>query len=226
MAHAYTIAISRLEGLLGKSMEVIPFEKLLPQAKERSLAALEVGGEFLSVLLKRPTHAWKHFHKGTDLLRDWDTFNMKKAALILKQGEADPHSEDEVLPQLKLSRTRKAPNEPQPQSPPNQSTPSPKKKKKPSFDVSSPNLSDDFLRNPSCSNSGTENHLWEIQAAHKEQERLRALLERATETEHALKKRVTTLECEASASERLASVLKVSDCFFLERMSEIPIAPR
>ena len=84
MAHAYTIAISRQESLLGKSMQVVVYENLMPHAKERSLAALDAGEEFLSELLKRPTHAWKHFHKGTDLLRDWDTFNMKKVALIAK----------------------------------------------------------------------------------------------------------------------------------------------
>ena len=216
MAHAYTIAISRLEGLLGKSMQVVTYEKMLPQAKERSLAALGVGEEFLSVLLKCPTHAWKHFHKGADLLRDWDTFNMKKAALMLKQGEADHLSEEEVIPERKLSRTRKAGND----LSPSPTTPSPKKKKMPapSIEVSSPDLSEDFVRNPSCSNSGTDNHLWEMQAAHKEQERLRELLEKAIEKEDVLKKRVTTLECEASASERIASVLKVSCCAFLGKL--------
>ena len=204
LAHAYTIAISRLEGLLGKSMEIIPYEKLLTPAKERSLAALDVGEEFLADLLKRPTHAWKHLHKGSDLLRDWDTFNMKKAALIAKQGDTDLHSEGEVsIPENQKPRTRKAFNEPS-----NPTTPSPTKKKKASVDGSSSNLSDESIRTP-ISDSAT-NQLWErIHAAHKEHGRLKALLEKVNESELDLKKRVATLECEASASEQLAAHLKV-----------------
>ena len=200
MAHAYTIAISRLESLLGKSMQVVPHDALLPQAKERSLAALEAGDEFLKELLKRPANAWKQFHKGTDLLRDWDTFNMKRAALIAKQSETDPRSEGDTPPEEHKLRTRKTFNET-----PAPTTPSPSKKKKISLhhDGSSSNLSEGSVRNPSSVNSSE--HFLEIQAARNEQGRLRALLENVNQREIDLQKRVSTLECEASDSDRLAA---------------------
>ena len=64
------------------------------------------------------------------------------------------------------------------------------------------------MRNPSSAKSTEQ--LLVMQSALKEQGRLRALLEKVNQSEFDLKKRVATLECEASASERLATLLKVS----------------
>ena len=79
MGNAYTIAVSKLDSILGPGLEIKDFAAMTKDQKKRSLASVAIGREVLASVLKSPSTAAARFNQGSDLLSDWDTMNMKAA---------------------------------------------------------------------------------------------------------------------------------------------------
>ena len=77
LAYAYTIAVSKLEGMLGKEMQVKANSDMSAALRKAAHTMLSMARDVLSNPLKTPTSAVALFHAGGNLLADWDLFHLR-----------------------------------------------------------------------------------------------------------------------------------------------------
>ena len=80
MESAYSVAVSKLETVMGKGLQIKLYADMTSDQKKRSLAGISIGRGVLEGVLKTPTRAVARFNQGADLLQDWDTINLKISA--------------------------------------------------------------------------------------------------------------------------------------------------
>ena len=100
MGNAYTIAVSKLDSIIGPDLEIKQFESMTKDKKKRSLASIAMGRQVLAGALKSPTTAAARFNQGSDLLLDWDTINLK-AAFREQDSEAVDEDDQSSVPSRK-----------------------------------------------------------------------------------------------------------------------------
>ena len=100
MAHAYCVAVSKLETFLGDSVRVVMHNSLPDDAKTKALRSISTGHVTLDQILLHPTQAPKLFHRGSDLLADWDLFHLKEVL-----GHDDESPREETLTNAKKRRS-------------------------------------------------------------------------------------------------------------------------
>ena len=82
LKYTYTLAVAKLDSAFpGRTCATLSFDRMDKKQKDRALICISTMKEIIAPFILHPTRAVQRFHLGSQLLEDWDTFNLKKEFL-------------------------------------------------------------------------------------------------------------------------------------------------
>ena len=82
LKYTYSVAVTKLDTLFADRVSTTSlYSSQVPKMRKQILSCIEGMKDLISPFLLHPTRAVKRFHPGSDLLKHWDLYNLKKVAL-------------------------------------------------------------------------------------------------------------------------------------------------
>ena len=182
LAHSYTVAVSSLKSVLGSSMKVVMQWELSTDQQRKALTSVATGRSILSQALLHPTGATKLFHLGSNLMKDWDRFNLK----IVEPADTLPEVYTNLRKKSQTTNSSNASNTSE------DSRPKRKAKSEASMDDGAGVLRESVLRD----------------SVTQAKQQLKSASEKSENSERTLKRRIDELEKEAATSANKVGKLK------------------